>query len=418
MSTRVRSKQVGPDVVVAKYSYDGVDYAAGNQTSFSEEWNCTDIVDENFHARRMSGEVFNNPCTITVSRKRHSDNMGICRWYWNQAPDMEYVIMTQGNLTEFMVSGTIFSNWNVPTPNPVLSDPVKQAKHFCLSHVDSTPYEFFEDLAEIRETIEFLRAPLHSIRSLHRAFKRKMREARRIRDIQERANAIGNVWKQYRFALAPLIRSIMSAWEALANFEDLERPKRRTAHGFAEDTADPNSESIFTFFPLLGEYRYHYFDKLSTKMVEAHAAIYYEVTNPIVDWKFALGLRLKDVPVTAWEVIPLSFMVDRLFHVKNMLTGLINIVDPTVTFLAGSVTTKTTESAVLTGTNMSSSHGLVTYDFQSSDSITFDEFEYKRDIWSPSFFDTIPSLTWKNVVKDITSILDLLSIVIGKLPKL
>jgi hypothetical protein len=350
-----------------------------------------------------------------VVKRYHSIESGSFTYFVTSTPESPWTLV-EGNVTDWaLVRQVSFYQYDTPNLNAYIGSAVADAKRHALQHVDSTPYEFLEDLAEIGETISFLKSPLHSIKNLFSAYKRSRKKVKKYYEntpgTAEELKALADLWAQYRFALAPLIRSVMNAAEVLEKFDSIERPKRRTAHGWGKEFSLARVETYAPHKPY-GPADTLVFDytKVSDAEAEAHAAIYYEVSNPLVDWKFALGLRLKDIPVTMWEIVPLSFMVDRLINIKSMLTGLINLADPTVTILAGSVTTKRSERVNITLEDWFSSLGTLTVLMTKNDSVTFETFTYSRDLWDPAISDTLPRFTPGQLVKDVTSLLDLLAI--------
>jgi hypothetical protein len=374
-----------------------------------------DYVDPDFHARRNAGEVFNNDCTFTVVKKYYSETEGR-NTHWITATPQNKYIMTSGNQTDWCLQKKVsYYQYNECTAPDYFVDAGQLAKQKCLAHVDSTPYEFFEDLAEIGETLRFLKNPVNSLENLLRAYAKKKRKLDRITDVKQKAKALADLWNQYRFAAAPLARSLMTIAEiADSKADSIVRPRRRTAHGFGENS----TEKVESFEPWMsfgpGDAIVFHYDKASRREIQAHASIYYEVSNPLVDWRFKLGLRLKDVPVVLWEVFPLSFLYDRLFDIKSMISGLLNLSDPAVTFLASSVTTKEWKYVQNTMSNFWSSYGTLTTDVHSVDSVFNEEFSYRRRTWQPSVFDTIPQLTPGNLVSDLTKILDLIAIITSR----
>jgi hypothetical protein len=211
----------------------------------------------------------------------------------------------------------------------------------------------------------------------------------------------------------------LTSWEAGINWDNVERPKRRTAHGFAQSEGSLQPVRYEPFVPAGGgDYRIIAYSVTDTTEVDAHASIYYEVTNPIVDWKFKLGLRFKDVPTVLWELFPRSFMYDRLFDIKGMIKGFINIIDPRVQFLSGASTTKTSSTREIRCLGQWTSLGTLTYAPQNyTDSVFYSEFQYRRDKWEPALGDIVPVVTWKNTINEVNKVLDLLSFVIGSIPR-
>lgn len=416
---RVRSGQLDP--VNSEWVITGFDGVTPGYFPYVAEYGdmvMNDFIDPGFYARRQNGEVFSNPCTYTVSKFNTIDSGAEAYSVWYLSNPNQKRNWIKGNVSYYLTkrSNLVYS-WDSVCQAPAIGfDYEQHAKQNCLAHVDSTPYEFFEDLAEISETIKFLRNPIQGLADLARFYKRRKEKIldsfrKKLIDRQQEAKALADLWNQYRFAAAPLVRSIMSLTEVLWGQSQIERPARRTAHGFSDGHESTVTENMqrWAGLPRL----IVLLERKSKRMVDSHASIYYEVSNPLVDWQFKLGLRLKDVPKTMWEVFPLSFMVDRLVNVKNAIIGLLNLSDPSVSFLASSFTTRTTETVdwTVTGSWYETTYGS---SLAFPGSYRFTEFEYKRVNWEPSWRDTVPVVTPGGLVKDLTSILDLISITISR----
>lgn len=409
MSTpRYRQKSVSKPLVSCTYkNAAGVVYSAGSWSPDIADYTMTDVVDDSFHSRIADGEVFNNACELVVKKSLWSTNVADLVWWTTATPNLKSYWLT-GNQTRAALNTAAFPAYDqchVSTPTWGWED---RAKHLALSRVDSTPYEFFEDLMEIRETLQFLRNPLSAISELAKDYKRAL-----MRKVSNKkvAKDIASLWNQYRFAFSPLVRSLMNGMEAMEKFESLKRPARRTAHGHSMAETPPDRVGHDT---VAGTLVRQYW-QTSSVQCEGHAAIHYQVSNPLVDWRFALGLRLKDLPKTFWQIMPLSFMVDRLFHVSNMISGLVNLADPTVSILASSFTSRQTKVSKVELWHRFEVNGVTTHSIAHPDHVVYTTYTYKRDPWAPSVYDTIPQLTPKNLVKDITSILDIVSIALSRL---
>jgi len=379
---------------------------------FSEHGIMTDIVDDRFHARVRDGEVFNNACKLTVSRKQVSNHVGAYRWYKVSDPSIG-ATKTKGNSTLYMLDDSGGYKPELCEAAVPTFDHAGLAKHHALANVDSTPYEFFEDLMEIKETLQFLRNPIKSLHDLVKTYNRR-KERLVPRGTNDYVKRIADIWSTYRFAAAPLMRSILDLMEVLATLDDIKRPARRSAHGFAQ----AKSEAYKTYGAAAGsgsQERVNNYIKRSSHIIDGHASIYYEVSNPIVDLNFALGLRGKDIPVVMWEVLPLSFMVDRLLDVKGTLQGLLNLADPTISLLAASYTTKSNRKSQVEYTGTNYTYNVYATEVKYNDYVEWTEFEYERNPWDAKIADTVPPITWTNVVNDLTKILDLLAITTQRL---
>jgi len=410
---RTRSSSADPEYGGGEFlRYTGAVSGPFSSITWSETSTISDYVDSNFHDRRNNGEVFNNPCVLEVDEFSCIQDEDVYFSYWDANDATKWSRWQNGNLSNYALNywGAGYDPSNCTAADPPL-DVERRAKSRCLANVDSTPYEFAEDIGEIRETIEFLRNPIASIANVARAYKLKKQQVDRIKDAKKQAKALADLWNTYRFAFSPLLRSVMGVAEALAEWESIGRPARRTAHGKSDDLS--KSELEYTsnvngvYFP---KYR-----KVCSNHIESHAVIYYEVSNPLADWRFKLGLRLKDIPVTLWNLYPLSFLYDRLWNISDMISGIVNFLDPNVTFLACSETRKQTKTTNLSFVGCTWFPALYQAAISQPDSVQWKNFQYRRAVWEPQVLDVVPPITWRELVKDITSITDLIAITLGRL---
>jgi hypothetical protein len=371
-----------------------------------------DTVTPNFRESIADGEIINNPMSYYRYEWYDSAPGSISQYTTN--PN-KITTSCCGNVThEYM--DTVWDPLETHPPNnpPLDGEALENvAKQKCLSFVDRTPVALAEDLGEIRETIQFLKSPIQSIERLTRAFVNKKQGISQIGNALERAQAMADVWKTYRFAVGPLMRSVVDVLELTAN-KPPNRPKRQRASGRAQDTSNNDGNPYVwkhNIIYLSQQYRYESFGYRS---LGYHATILYEVSNPLEDWKWKLGLRLKDLPTTGWELLPYSFMVDRLLDIRSMFAGLMNFLDPNVTFLAASVTERQHDMYTMSLSHMEG--GGKTRWFTKRDWRVFDTYIQNRSVWQPSLSDTVPGFTPKNLVKDLTSIADLLAILLGFIP--
>ena len=418
MSTRSRSRSNDPEFVVLEtYDSQGAVIAtSAPQPTLVVNESMDDTVVPGYHKAIRDGEIINNPCLYTSSTMAHGTDTVVLRTQHNFVPSTYFTYGDTGNWTyEIAVVTPGLYQYNLNrAPSIDISKLNDIAKQKCLANVDSTPYDFMEDLGEISETLQFLRHPLTALKSMHNAFLKRRKYVRSLKiESKQKAKALAKLWNQYRFAAAPLYRSIMEGCEAFNNWDDTHRNTRRTAHGYSSE----ESEHVFNPVVQTGGNWVYTFKHDSVRELKIHAAIVYEVTNPLNDWKFKLGLRAKDIPTTAWELLPLSFMVDRLVDIKSSIAGLVNLLDPQVKILAGSVTKRDYGAIKLECINLSDTGGTWTVTIDKTDHFYMEDFEYSRSIWSPEYLDTVPRVTVGNVVDTISKTTDLLAILISTLLK-
>jgi hypothetical protein len=274
-----------------------------------------------------------------------------------------------------------------------------------MSNIDSTPYAFGEDIGELGETIRFLKSPGKSLFNLSKGFKRSVRKKERLfgrRNAINHATALADVWLEWRFAVAPLVRSMNSLIEAYQT--DVHQPLRRTGRGFWSDSSDSGTQTV-----QVGYYGGNTctFTVHASSSVEHRAGILHQVSNPASQFQYKYGLRGKDLPLTLWQLVPLSFMVDRVYDISSFTGSVVNLLDPNVDILAAWLTTKTEylEEFSLQSVNESGYPSSV-----APDTIFSRSFRYDRVIWSPGISDAVPGFTPKNLVKDAKSITDLLAL--------
>jgi len=362
-----------------------------------------DVVVPRFHSRIKSGEIINNPATITndnesmpagtFTYKRVYDDPETEDWETNFTGPI-YPYLTRDHKPVFDLS---FSTG---------LDLTAMAKQKALSNIDSTPYSFAEDLAEIRTTARHLFSRGRDLKNLNTSFSKAVKNLKR-RTRKESAAVVARetsqLYLEYRFAVSPLIRSIADLIEA-SNEKLGSREKRETARGFEVHRSNISSTVPF-HNPSLG---------FMAKAVVNHeeivsAGILYSVTNPLKGFRFKYGLRNKDIPVTMWAIVPYSFMVDRVFNISQALRAITNLWDPDVhihtAWCRSSVTTSYQYScdgvypeqlltSLRTRTVSGSAHKV-------------ESFKYTRKPWTPSITDAIPTPTWVKLVDSFTKIADI-----------
>lgn len=399
---RSRSEVNEYEQLFIDFDKGGTDQYSSPLLTYGGSESMTDHETPHFHRRMARGEIINNPC---LYQKLKHYQIGSGYVTCDNGGSIKYHLI--GPVTAYRSNEGALIDYS--DLEPAFPDIEAKAKLYALSRVDSTPFAFGEDVLELRETARFLRNPVSSILDLSKTFKKEVKKTFRNRrfktdSIANLAEAHAKVWLQYRFAFSPLIRSSMDALEAFSS-KTKTLPPRLTARGFASDTHDASGTQIYSGWA--------YFDRTVKTSQNIKASILYEVTNPIYDWKYKLGFRVKDWPTTIWQIMPYSFMVDRLYNISAFSKAVINLADPNVKILAASTTEKYEDIRSYSFVNHVQSGW--TFTFSSTD-VCFDEtFKYHRKTWSPSITDAIPKATPKGLIDDATKITDLVSLIIANL---
>lgn len=394
---RSRSRVEGPEIQDLTW----VDSSTGNPegtvpcTMHTKTESMDDVVIPDFHRRSQNGEIFNNPCEYTKYVSTANGGGSYQAYDINEVPVQH---AEGGSVTLALAAYHGISTRVIHTLDPGQGDlAIQSARSKALSYIDSTPYAFLEDSLEIRETLRFLRNPLNGLRKLSRSFNKEVRKHK----IRKRADAIADVWLEYRFAASPLLRSSMQIYDALQD-KTWKRPQRRTARG----NSDVSNSGARLYESANGK---HFFlDSRWEMKYEARAGILYEVSNPVRDLNFKTGMRMKDIPEGLWAITPYSFMIDRVVDISGGIRAITNLLDPNLSILSA-WTTKKSESKTIDRASHQE-HPSVRVDI-TGDPVETREFEYQRDPWSPSISDVLPPSDLKGLVSDSTKILDLLALI-------
>jgi hypothetical protein len=355
-----------------------------------------DVVTPNFRDILRRGGIINNPCNMqrtVVDLSGHSNAavrrpLGGTTYEQRDGPVLGW----------FVDSG--FQSWRDVAPgNSGNSALASTARFRCLKNIDTTPFAFGEDIAELRKTLAYIRNPLGALRNVAKSFNREVKKRAKSKKTGKSGPAyekvVSDTWLEYQFAASPLMRSVVNAWDA-ATYKPKLPPVRKIARGKEEIT---NHDSLYG---TVSTNTLHRAVKYTTL---ARAGVMYTVANPLDSVQNRLGLRPKDIPHVAWQIVPLSFMIDRVIDVSGAIKGIINLSDPDVTILAAwdtySVISTTTLKFV------SSTQWVPLGDLGA---MTIRRKTYYRGTWSPSYRDAIPPPTLGGLVDSATKILDLLAL--------
>lgn len=369
------------------------------QDSYKNEY-IEDVVTPGYREIIRRGGIVNNSCVYTCD-SRKSSGSGFGHFELSG-----YIWECSGAVTQHVKNATGLGG---PAPVVSVDDGRATAKLRAIAAMDSSAYAFGEDIGEIGETIRFLRRPMTSLHRLSKEYRKDLNKVLRkkrinVRDAKQMAKAHADAWLEYRFAVSPLVRS---ASDLLESFDTMPKtpPPRQTARGFSRDSdSDSTESSVYnggtTFV----------FKQTREVTRSDKASILYQVSNPVYDWRWRYGLRNKDIPETIWQLVPYSFMVDRVLDVSSAVRAITNLADPSLSILAASVTTKHENKFSYQHVNQIRSGLTCTVN---GNTVTDTSFSYTRDTWRPSLSDTVPQFKPAGLVDDLTKIADLTSLILS-----
>jgi hypothetical protein len=290
----------------------------------------TDIVTPDFRRRIASGEVINNPMVKEESvRTFNPKTMGEAHYV--SKPSHRY---------EFLGLPGCFSD------GPGYLSPVQHCATNILqlearlktlvgtkaqSRIADPDFQGLVFLAELRETLGFLRNPLGALRKSVARARRNKRKLERQRKRARNPNSdywrnrlgeyhakqtltvaefLSTNWLSYRYGMMPLVYDVQDAAKAVAYLGV--NPKRHTAR--ARETHNQTTTGI----DMVSAFRFNVSREIETETtITVRAGVLYEL-----DVRNSFGLGLSEIPIAAWEVVPYSFVSDWFVNFGDFLRAI------------------------------------------------------------------------------------------------
>jgi len=302
---------VGYDGSTSSSSYDTK--ALEGETKYM-----VDYVTSNYAARSGKGDVIMSPMSSTVEQRTiYSSNLSVKEYLGGS--NYNTYNMTNGY---YMLSRALAYHMDIPIDINQLETLAGTAAAADISAPDFQGTVF---LAELRETLRFLRAPLSTITNTVKRAKRQARKqkkefsklslAKRRRIAQQGrysttyqgklingelalADFVSANWLQYRYGIVPLQHDIVDFMSALTL--KAAPVNRKTARGYAFNTGSDSTvlTSSTGHVDITKNLQ-------TTRRVEVRAGILYSWTHTDT-----FGMNLRELPIGLWEAIPGSFLFD------------------------------------------------------------------------------------------------------------
>lgn len=293
-----------------------------------------------FYTKMKNGEVVNTPFQTTTISKSFQPGAS---WSYFYQKDPIFCKMCESNdgTTLKIVTGTnpwpgMYENartGSIPADYQVaLGQMQKLAVTDAFANIAKPDVLAAVDIAEMAQTLRMMRNPIAGLDKIFRHFER-MAKQRDLRNLTQAAVSKGlqksaakklarlqaadktrtpygaldfmrDNWLQVRYGVMPLIGSLQGLYKSLTQRR---RPLRQTARGFASNMPTPTNWTEKKK-QSLGPYGWNVeYRKTLEASYSVRAGVLYEYT-----WNMqrSLGLDLAAVPVTAWELVPFSFVAD------------------------------------------------------------------------------------------------------------
>lgn len=304
----------------------------------------TDTVQPEFRKRQAKGEIFTAPMLRTLTSYVTGDagwkiqNIGSDRTYYGE---FTANVVTVGHAppTHLPLASTLALELECDT----------QAR----ASVVAPDVQLGVTIAEAMKTLRMIRRPFKSIidiirkRELTYRYVKGSKKTREVGKIirpgaSEARSAAEASWLEARYGWRPFLLEIESILETLKK----ENPIRMTARAKRKSYEEAQSSGTYVVSGGILSIPY---DVVTTRSVTVRSGILYE---HMLDGFDQFGLTWRDLPGTAWELVPFSFVVDWFLNVGSFIEALTP--RPGVRHLAmwrtvseSTVTVRTTRPAVI-----------------------------------------------------------------------
>lgn len=306
----------------------------------------SDVVTKRFEVLSKLGSVILNPMErirsnvamlpVDIWKQRSDDNV----------PPNVYRYTTNGN--------SYGIDFNVRTHPPTL-EAISRSEALAITdayaEVGSPDVATLTELAEGKETIQFLMSPVKKMVTITRHFRKKLRShegalashaksVARWKSLPPRVRSkrpkpvtpkfpkfeykgisvsdIASYWLAYRYAIMPLVYTVQDI-QSLLKKQLVEQPLRVTARGKAKSNVSINVLTDEAYYASRNGYTYERYHFVGNISIVSRAGVLYV---PEIGLQTQLGIRLNRVPAAMYEAIPLSFVTDWFHNGSNYYDAL------------------------------------------------------------------------------------------------
>lgn len=279
----------------------------------------TDVVTPNYQSLIARGHIINNPLLshkVTATCAPGSRFASASAYDIANAPDGAWIGMQQDGNPSFAHG----SHWIYPEVDSQAV--ITNASLEALNRVQGPEVMGLVDLAELRKTISFLRNPISSVTNWLKTAGRMSRDGtRRLSSTQLKAlglpsnkreevlnavSAVGGLELAYRYGLGPLQGSVEGVMEGLMK---IPRPIRQTARGSSSKSATTSWTLDYVQNSWRGTITGTF-----TRDVVVRSGLLYDHHRENT-W----GMSLDNAPQAIWELIPYSFVIDKIVNVGDLI---------------------------------------------------------------------------------------------------
>lgn len=294
---------------------------SGSQQTTLQTESMVDHVAERFYRRRRLGEIINHPMKQAKLNYK-CDRVAMNTHAFKEHREPNYFSYQR----TYQSSGTypwdkVVLHHDVP---PVANVDIENLKRLsatkAFAKVNETSAQLWVTLAEAEKSIASIKSILYKVNTLVRHAKNRyvalanlLYYAKRPKEILRLAGEISDLWLQLRYGLRPLV---YDAKNILDGIKSKDKPRRMTIVAHEGDTATATRVSLADW---AAGYCYATTELTSNHMISVEVKTYLlvEFTLDLGGYEFGLA----SIMGTAWELIPLSFVLDWFWNVSNLLAS-------------------------------------------------------------------------------------------------
>jgi hypothetical protein len=316
------------------YSTNGpvlANFKTGRKTTVS------DCISANYAARRKRGEVVLNDC----DRYTEDNSTSSQQLFFGTHPDWG-ARQISGYWVAALRDIGVIPSWfqaDIEATSPIVLTKA-------IAKVNEADWLSLVSVAEFNKTVKLLSSPLHAFYDLTVKYRKRLREIRQLKptlltprgreqfaiDVH---NQLGSAWLQYRYGWTPLMHDIEDITKAYNRVMGYQRQPPLLVKRSSQSLSYSYKGSGVKSSQCHGNFEWkHSWD------VKVSAGVIYKLNDALLRQQAShyTGLDLRGLVLTAWELIPYSFVVDWFVGVGDWLNA--SLPNPYVTLQGNWVTTK------------------------------------------------------------------------------
>ena len=314
------------------------------------------------------------------------------------------------------VSGNLGPNMAFPAPGSASSSLISQVRNRAIrKFLDQaksarSSFEAGQDIGEIGQTVRALIRPMDSLKKLTLGYFASLKKAKRkFPKSSDLRKALSDSYLEYRFGWRPLALDIA---DAISGLSDRER-MRETASLRASATGSEKIDSYSSLYqPFANGFYNMSVNVYCTYSYRIKGAIRLNLDHGRIPVMQALQLStLNDFAVTAWDLLPFSFVVDYFANVGDIINA-ITFPFSDLTYCCGTERTVITSSFDAIPRYLDSPDNGKYWDSQSYSPVNIKRHVIRFDRGTLTSLDLIPSVRialpvksrpWENIAALISS---------------